>query len=354
MSPAVLDLAKDVGVTRALDALGVARSTWYRHGSPPRQVPRGTEEDPPLRRRGPRALSAAEEETILGVLHEERFVDRSPAHVVATLLDEGRYYGSVRTMYRILERHGEAQERRAQRRHPPRTVPRLVAKAPNQVWTWDVTRIHGEGRGVWFFLYVLLDLFSRYAVGFTVSRRLSAAVAAALLEETVRRCGPFPGDLTVHNDRGSEFVAHEMGKTIELLDLDQSFSRPRTSNDNAYSESQFKTTKYHPGYPGWFPDLPATWTYFDEFFRWYNTVHRHSGIAYLTPQDVYEGRAEDVLARRHEVLRAAYAAHPERFVNGAPVLWGLPREVWINRPAPTPKEGAERSVNSGKDLSQTP
>ena len=348
---AVAEIEKEVGTTRALDALGVARSTWYRHTSPAAPDLGAAVKEPRVRH-DPRALAPEEHQAILDVLHEERFVDRSPAHVVATLLDEGTYLGSVRTIYRVLERNGEVKERRNQRRHPVHAVPRLVATAPDQVWTWDVTRIRGLHRGERFFLYVLLDLFSRYVVGYMVSRRLAAAVATAVLEETVRRRSPLPGDLVVHNDRGSEFVAHETGQLMEFLEIALSFSRPRTSNDNPHSESQFKTTKYHPGYPGAFADPQAAWAYFDEFFHWYNWKHCHSGIAYLSPADVYEGRASQILAARQEVLRAAYAANPERFVNGAPVVRSLPAEVWINRPAPE-VEAVGTLVNPDKILSQS-
>lgn len=348
---AVAELAPEVGVTRALWSVGIPRATWYRHSAPPPDS--GTKGAEPLPRRSPRALSSAEEQGILDVLHEERFVDRSPGHVVAALLDEGRYLAAERTYYRVLAKHGEAKERRDQRRHPPRTVPRLTARAPNEVWTWDVSRIRGNGRGRWFFLYVLLDLFSRYVVGFTLSRRLSASVAAYLLEETVARQGPLPGSLTVHNDRGTEFVAHEVGRLLETLEVGQSFSRPRTSNDNAHSESHFKTVKYHPGYPGAFQDFDAAWSYFEGFFAWYNQEHRHSGIARLTPADVHHGRAQEVLEHRRRVLLKAYAAAPERFVKGPPRVPDLPKEVWINRPATADGDVLGASVNPEKKLSQS-
>lgn len=348
---AVAELAPSVGTTRALSALGASRATWYRRGKMSSGAGREERERPP--RSSPRALAPAEEQAILEVLHEERFVDRSPGHVVAALLDEGRYLASERTYYRILTRLGEARERRDQRRHPPRAVPRLVATEPNQVWTWDVSRIRGARRGQWFFLYVLLDLFSRYVVGFTLSRKLSGAVAAYLLEETVSRRAPLPDGLTVHNDRGAEFVAHQVGHLLEALEVGQSFSRPRTSNDNAHSESCFKTTKYHPDYPGSFPGLEPAWSYFEKFFGWYNDEHRHSGIARLTPADVYYGRGELVLASRQAVLDEAYARAPERFVNGPPQAPALPGEVWINRPATADREALGASLNSEKKMSQS-
>ena len=323
-----LELAAGVGVRRACHALAVSRASYYRHPSP-RPVANQT-----VRKRSPspRALSADEEEEVLAVLHEERFVDRSPAHVVAALLDEGKWLCSERTMYRILEKRGEVKERRNQRRHPTYTVPRLRAAGPNQVWTWDVTRIRGAGRGQWYYLYVLLDLYSRAVVGWTLSRKLQAVVAAHLLEETLTRHGISPGEITIHNDRGGEFVAADIVKLMEHLEVTRSLSRPRTSNDNAYSESAFKTVKYHPGYPGFFPEFEQAWSYFEKFFTWYNQEHRHSGIAYLTPHDVHSGRGAEVLLRRRKVKQAAFGRTPERFVRGTPMLPELPEEVWINRP----------------------
>jgi putative transposase len=286
-------------------------------------------------------LSAGEEDEVVAVLHEERFVDRSPAHVVAALLDEDRWLCSERTMYRILAKRGEVKERRDQRRHPVYTVPRLRARGPNQVWTWDVTRVRGSGRDRWYYLYVLLDLYSRAVVGWTLSRRLSAVVAAHLLEETLTRRGIPSGQVTVHNDRGSEFVAEDVVKLMERMEVTRSLSRPRTSNDNAYSESAFKTMKYHPGYPGSFSGFEAAWAYFEKFFNWYNREHRHSGIAYLTPHEVHAGNGTAILRRRREVKQAAMERTPERFVRGVPCLPELPEEVWINRPEEDEEENVE-------------
>jgi putative transposase len=321
-------LATEAGVRRACHALAVSRASYYRHLSP------GPMADQPVRERtpSPRALGAREEEEVLAVLHEERFVDRSPAHVVAALLDEGKWLCSERTMYRILEKRSEVKERRNQRRHPTYAVPRLRATRPNQVWTWDVTRIRGVRRGQWYYLYVLLDLYSRAVVGWTLSRHLRTVVAGYLLEETLTRHGISPGEITIHSDRGSEFVAGDMVKLMDHLEVTRSLSRPRTSNDNAHSESAFKTVKYHPGYPGFFPEFEQAWSYFEKFFLWYNREHRHSGIAYLTPDDVHSGRGAEILQRRKKVKQAAFARTPGRFVRGGPLLPELPEEVWINRP----------------------
>ena len=210
--------------------------------------------------------------------------------------------------------------------------PQLRACAPNQVWTRDYTKVRGPARGIWFHLFVLLDLFSRYVVGWTLSRRPSAVVARHLLRETMAKYSVEAGTLTVHNDRGSEFIADDVSKLFETLDVARSFSRPRTANDNAYSESQFKTTKYHPDYPGAFDGFEVAWAYFETFFAWYNSDHRHSGIAWLTPELVHTGQATRMLARHQVTKDLAFAANPERFVNGRPHVTPLPEEVWINGP----------------------
>lgn len=326
MSP-VVELAAEVGVRASCEALGVPKASYYRWKSPPSPAK-------PARPRGPshRALSDQEGKAVLDTLHSDPFRDRSPAHVVAQLLGQGTWLSSERTMYRILKAHGETQERRRQRTHPVYVKPQLVATGPNQVWTWDITKVRSQEKGLWFHLFVLLDIFSRCVVGWTLTRRPSAAVAGHLLQETLPKYPVEPGTLTVHNDRGTEFIAEDVTKLFETLDVTRSFSRPRTSNDNAYSESQFKTTKYHPDYPGAFEGFEPAWTYFERFFEWYNTEHRHSGIAWLTPQEVHTGQAAEVLARHQATKDAAYAANPERFVKGPPRVRPLPTEVWINGP----------------------
>ena len=324
----VTELAIDVGARAACLALGLPRARYYRWRSPPAPPPpRGV-----VRAPSPRALSAHEQQAVLTALHSERFLDRSPAHVVAELLGEGTWLASERTMYRVLEAHRETRERRRQRTHPTYVKPQLVATGPNQIWSRDISKVRGLPRGVWYYLLVLLDLFSRCVVGWTLTRRSSAAVAQHLLQETLRNHQIEPGTLTVHNDRGTEFVPADVTQLFETLDVTRSFSRPRTSNDNAYSESQFKTTKYHPDYPGTFAGFEPAWAYFDRFFDWYNTQHRHSGIAWLTPEQVHTGQAPQILTRYQATKDAAYVAHPERFVNGPPRTRPLPEEVWINEP----------------------
>ena len=325
----VAELAEKTSAQTACQALRVPRASYYRWKSPP---PSSLPVETRVRAPSPRALSAEERRIVLDTLHSDRFVDRSPAHVVAELLGQGTWLSSERTMYRILAAQRETKERRRQRTHPVYAKPQLVATAPNQVWTWDITKVRGLERGAWFHLFVLLDIFSRAVVGWTLTRRPSAAVAGHLLRETLLKHAVEAGTLTVHNDRGTEFAADDVTKLFEILDVTRSFSRPRTSNDNAFSESQFKTTKYHPDYPGAFPRFEEAWAYFERFFEWYNTEHRHSGIAWLTPEEVHTGQADEVLARHQATKDAAYTDNPNRFVNGPPRVRALPREVWVNAP----------------------
>ena len=326
MIRAAEELAPTVGVARACRALEVARSSVYRHRRPPSPRPRSA------RRPSPRALAAEERVRVLATLHEERFADRAPAAAYATLLEEGRYLCSIRTMYRVLDGAGELKERRAQRRHPHREPPRLVATAPNQVWTWDITRLAGPRKWTTYPLYVVLDLFSRYVVGWMVASRESAALARRLVREACARQGIAPGQLTLHQDRGAPMTAKTFSQLLMDLDILASYSRPRVSDDNPHAESHFKTMKYGPSYPGRFEAQEAARAWCGPFFRAYNAEHRHSGLGLLTPDAVHHGRAGELQAARQRVLADAYAARPERFVRGAPRAPRIPTEVWINRP----------------------
>jgi putative transposase len=302
----------------------------------------------------PRALEPGERQAALALLHEERFVDRSPAAVVACLLDEGRYVASERTLYRLLAEHGEVRERRNQRRHPPRAVPRLCARAPREVWTWDITPPPGPARGIVFHLYVMLDLFSRYVVAWMVALRQSGLLAAQFVQEACRREGVQPGTLVAHQDRGAPMTSRSLALMYADLGVVPSHSRPRVSNDNPFSESQFKTAKYHPTYPDQFLDAEHARAHFDEFFRWYNHDHRHGGLACLTPADVHFGRVDEVVRRRQTTLDAAFAAHPERFPRGRPVQARPPCEVWINPPAAkTPVDSSDRTSLGSSDHRRT-
>jgi putative transposase len=266
------------------------------------------------------------------MLHSERFVDRSPAEVYATLLDENRYLCSVRTMYRILEANQEVRERRDQRRHPAYRKPELLATGPNQVWSWDLTKLRAPEKWTYYYLYVVLDLFSRYVVAWMLAHRESGELATRLFEQAAERHHIVPGQLMVHSDRGSAPTAKTLAQLYADLGVERSLSRPYVSNDNPFSEAQFKTMKYAPGYPERFGGYEHARTWCRHFLPWYNTEHRHSGIAYLTPAMVHYGQADDILATRRRVLEQAQAAHPERFVRGVPSPQPLPAEVWINPP----------------------
>ena len=329
MSAAVEQLAGTVGVVPACRALGVARASVYRHRTPPR--PRRDA----ARRRSPRALAPEERAHVLATLHEDRFVDQAPAAVYASLLEEGRYLCSQRTMYRLLHGAGEVRERRRQRRHPRAEPPRLVATAPNQVWTWDITRLAGPRTWGTYPLYVVLDLFSRYVVAWMVATRESAGRARRLIQAACRKQAIEPGQLTLHQDRGAPMTAKTFSQLLVDLEILASYSRPRTADDNPYSESQFKTVKYAPTYPGRFADPEQARTYFRSFFLWYNTRHRHSGLGLLTPEAVHHGRAEELQSARQRILEDACTRHPERFVKGPPEAPKIPAEVWINPPPKT-------------------
>jgi len=327
---AVAELAPVVGVVDACTALAVSRASWYRrHRRPQPTAPARPRPSPP------RALGAAERQEVLDVLHAERFVDRAPAEVVATLLDEGRYVCSERTMYRLLAATEEVRERRRQRRHPEYQKPEWLATGPNQVWSWDITKLRGPVKWSWFYLYVILDIFSRYVVGWMVAERENAAHARRLIAETCAKHAVAETDLVLHSDRGVPMTAKTTAQLLADLGVHRSLSRPHVSDDNPFSEAQFKTVKYHPSFPGRFGSLEHTTAFCRSLFGWYHTEHRHAGIAMLTPQDVHYGRADEVLAARVAVLEAAYARHPERFVRRVPVPQPLPEEVWINPPRPT-------------------
>jgi putative transposase len=341
MAEAVPLLAPVVGVGAACAVLAVPRASWYRWQAPPAPAP--AETLPPVPATHPRALSAAEGAAVLGALHSPRFRDRAPAEVVATLLDEGVYLASERTMYRLLAAAAEAGERRDQRVHPAYAKPELIATAPNEVWSWDITKLLGPAKWTYFYLYVILDIFSRYVVGWMVAHRELASLAERLIAETVAKQAIPPGRLTVHADRGSSTTSKPVAFLLADLGIAKSHSRPHVSNDNPFSEAQFKTLKYCPEFPGHFASIEEARGFCRDFFAWYNAEHRHSGIAMLTPETVHFGQAEAVRARRAQVLAAAYAAHPERFVRRPPQPLTLPTAAWIN----PPKQTDNNSNNTG-------
>jgi putative transposase len=320
----VAEIAPRLSVAPTCAAFGVPRASYYRWLEPKR-------ERPP--RRWARALRVEERQAVLNVLHEQRFVDLPPAQVWAKLMDEERrYLCSIRTMHRILAAAAESKERRAVRRHPNYPVPELVATRPNQVWSWDITKLPGPATWTSFYLYVILDIFSRYVVGWLAASRESKTLAKRLIETTLERQGIRPGELTLHSDRGSAMTSKPVAFLLADLGVTKSHSRPRVSNDNPFSEAHFKTLKYRPQTPTRFASLGQVCGVFGDLFGWYNHEHRHAGLGLLTPYDVHHGHAATKIERRAAVLAQAYAEHPERFVHGLPRPPAPPGEVWINRP----------------------
>ena len=329
---AVEELAPRVGTAMACRSLGVPRATLYRHRRPRSARPAATPRHKP-----PRALSATERQQVLEVLHSEPFADKAPAEVYATLLDQGQYLCSIRTMYRILDDQQEVRERRDQLRHPTYPKPQLVATAPNQVWSWDITKLLGPAKWTYFYLYVILDIFSRYVVGWMLAHRESEHLAERLIRETVVKQGIVREQLTIHSDRGPSMRSQTVAQLLATLGITKSHSRPHVSDDNPFSESQFKTLKYRPEFPGRFVSIEHGLEFCGTFFHWQNHEHHHWGLGLLTPAVVHYGQADMVLSARQAVLAAAHAAHPERFVRQPPQPLGLPSEVWINPPADAPE-----------------
>ena len=305
---AVHQLAPTVGIESACDALGVARASFYR------QPVFGPAPFAPVILRSPpaRALRAEERETVRAVLNSARFQDCAPASIQATLLDEGQYLCSTRTMYRVLEQDGATRERRDQLTHPEYQKPELLATAPNRLWSWDITKLRGPAKWTYFYLYVILDVFSRYVVGWMIAPREGAALASKLIEETCEKQIILPDQLTIHADRGSSMRSKPVAFLLADLSVTKTHSRPYTSNDNPYSESQFRTMKYRPEFPDRFGSIQDTRAFCQTFFPWYNDEHRHSGIGMMTPAMVHYGLAPEVRQNRQLVLDAAYTAHPDR------------------------------------------
>jgi putative transposase len=328
---AVADLSAVVGIRAACAALGVARGSFYRRGGAP---PLEDGVRPSARRSPARALGAEERVAVLATLHDERFRDRSPAAVQATLLDEGQYLCSSRTMYRVLAQEGESRERRDHLVHPAYHKPELLATAPNQLWSWDITKLLGPAKWTYFYLYVILDVFSRYVVGWMIAHREGAELAEAFIAETIGKRRIPPGQLTLHADRGKVMRSKPVAFLLADLGVTKTHSRPYVSDDNPYSESHFRTLKYRPEFPDCFGAIEDARAFGHVFFPWYNDDHRHSGLGLLTPAVVHFGEAPVVLARRQVVLDAAYAAHPDRFVRHPPIPLPLPSAVWINKPRP--------------------
>ena len=324
-------------------ALDVSRASVYRD----RRPRPGSHERPP-RKPSHRALKPAERLNVLETLNSPRFADRAPGAVFAALLDDDQYLCSPSTMYRILRENDQVRERRNQLRHPAYKKPELLATAPNQVWSWDITKLKGPAKWTCYHLYVILDIFSRCVVGWMVADRESAELARQLIEKTIGKYPVDPTALTLHADRGASMRSKTVALLLSDLGATKTHSRPYTSNDNPFSESQFKTMKYRPDFPARFGSLQDARAFCTRFFEWYNTEHYHGGIAMLTPETVHRGQSQAALDVRCAVLQKAYEANPERFVRGVPQAAALPEEVWINpptAPAPTP-EGTQTTLNN--------
>jgi putative transposase len=311
---------------KACELLGANRSTILRRRRPPVYGP------PPPRPAPPNKLTERERQHVLSVLRSPEYCDLAPAQVWAQLLDEGIYLCSIRTMYRLLAAAGENRERRRQRTHPARKKPELIARAPNQVWSWDITKLAGPERGVYYELFVIIDIYSRYVVAWTVAAAETGELAEAFIADALDRHGVDRDQLTLHADRGSSMTSKPVAQLLVDLGVTRSHSRPSVSNDNPYSEAQFKTLKYCPAFPGRFGSIADARSFCSAFFDHYNHVHRHAGIGLHTPASVHYGTATDIRAARAATLTTAYNANPARFRHRPPRPPKLPEVAWINEP----------------------
>ena len=332
---AVVALAPASGLTAgACAALGLSRASVHRHRTRqdrPHPIPAQPRPKPK------RALTEEQRELVLALLREPRFVDQAPAEIYATLLDEGIYHCSIRTMYRILDANGEIQERRRQLRHPVYQKPELMAERPNEVWSWDITKLMGPAKWTYFYLYVIIDIFSRRVVGWCVADTESAILFKPLFEDTLAKHLVLPGQLTLHADRGASMKAKATALMLADLGVTKSHSRPHTSNDSPFSESHFKTLKYQPELPKRFGCIEDAKAFCRHFFDWYNRDHHHAGLGLMTPDQVHYGQADAVYAARQEILDKAFRANPERFVRKSPTPPQKPTAAWINPPATAEK-----------------
>lgn len=328
---AIAALPVDCGIINAAClALGVSLATYHRRQAATRQPYAPSPRPTPAR-----ALGSDERQSVLDLMHGPAYGDSAPAEIYASLLDQGVYLCSIRTMYRILDQHGEVKERRRQARHPVYQKPELLAEAPNQVWSWDITKLMGPAKWTYFYLYVIIDIFSRRVVAWCVADTESAALFKPLFEDAVESHTVPPGQLTLHADRGPSMKAKATALLLADLGVTKSHSRPYTSNDNPFSESQFKTMKYQPEFPKRFGCIQDAKSFCRHFFGWYNRDHHHSGIGLMTPDQVHFGQAADVYDARQKILDSAFQLNPERFVNKTPEPPKKPTAVWINPPAPT-------------------
>jgi putative transposase len=326
MMDVVDSLGTEVSLQQVCNDLGLSRATFYRHRRHPDSTVRSS------RAASPRALSSEQRQDVRDALYSHRFIDKAPREVYATLLDEGEYLCSVRTMYRLLDEDKSSRERRNQLRHPNYKKPELLATGANQVWSWDITKLLGPQKWTYYYLYVILDIYSRYVVGWMLAHRENADLASRLIRETLQKQAVGEDRLTIHSDRGPSMTSHGVAQLLASLGVTKSHSRPHVSNDNPFSESQFKTMKYRPEFPDRFGSYQDGHGFCRSFFTWYNDEHYHSGIGLLTPAMLHYGEAEKVIADRRNVLQAAYAEYPQRFVQGCPKPQAIPVAVWINPP----------------------
>jgi putative transposase len=336
---AIRTVKAESSISSLCPALGLSRAAFYRMQGPSPNAPKNPPSTP--RKPHPSALSPEEQDQALKVLNQEKFMDKPPHQVHAALLDSGIYICSVGTMYRLLKAHHQLRERRNLTSHPVYQKPELLATAPNQLWSWDITKLLGPAKWTYFYLYVILDVFSRYVVGWMVAPRESADLAKDLIGQTYDKQGIVPNQLTIHADRGSSMKSKPVAFLLADLGVTKTHSRPSVSNDNPFSESQFKTLKYRPEFPSRFGSMEDARAFCQNFFPWYNREHYHSGIAYLTPETVHHGRASDCLEKREKVLEMAFRDHPERFPRGRSIPNPLPKAVWINPPENSTKGGQQ-------------
>ena len=326
---AALTLSSDVGKKSACDAFRIPRASFYRYHSWPKKHDKIKSK----RLKPPLALSFNEKQEVLITLHSERFQDKAPYQVYAGLLDEGIYHCSIRTMYRLLaDEHGDVKERRRQVQRPKYLKPELLATAPNQVWSWDITKLKSTVKWTYFYLYVIMDIFSRHVVGWMIAHQEQTELAKRLIEQSCQKQNIEPGQLILHADRGSSMKSKGVAQLLADLGVTKTHSRPHVSNDNPYSEAQFKTLKYCPEFPGQFGSVEDARSFCQDFFNYYNKEHRHSGIGLVTPEQMHYGIAQQIYEDRSKVLLAAFSRSPERFRGGIPKPPSLPAAAWINKP----------------------
>jgi len=340
------NLDTSISIDALCIALVIPRATYYRHLDRLEQsqnvalkvvLPKKTPEN---------ALRKQERQTVLDLLHSDRFIDKTPYEIYYELIDQGEYHCSIRTMYRVLEEQGESKDRRLQRNHRDAVKPELLATRQNEVWSWDITKLLGPQKWVYFHLYVIMDIFSRYVVGWLIADRECQKLARRLIHTTALKHGIQPNELTLHADNGPAMKALTVAQLLDHLGIAKTHNRPYTSNDNPFSESQFKTMKYRPEFPVRFQSLTSAEAFCQPYFNWYNNEHYHSGIAWLTPESVHFGRGEVILQKRHETMQQAYIEDPRRFNNQSPKLYQLPSEVYINPPQTVIVQAAS-SLNIG-------